>query len=377
MSEMIYDLIVIGSGSVGAAAGYYATIAGLKVLMIDNGHPPHDEGSHHGETRLIRHAYFEGEYYVPLVLRAQHLFNQLEIDCGERIMHRCGVLYFAPKNSEIIEKMTFAAQHHKLNLIQLSPDEVMTKWPQINMPEDYIGLYETESGYLKCEKAIRNWIQLAKNSGCVQLFDCTVTGVATENDVQRVETDQGNYLGRKILFSAGTWIKKILPNVPIQPLRKVFSWHQADNCYGEKDSYPGFIGVFRDGSNYYGFPANDNALKIGKHNGGQPINDKEERTPFGTHADDQNEVSDFLRQFFPSIGELVYGKSCTYDMTADGNFIIDTQPGEPNRLIISGLSGHGFKFSSVLGEIATTFAQNKPSPFDLSHFSLARFGKTK
>ena len=55
------------------------------------------------------------------------------------------------------------------------------------------------------------------------------------------------------------------------------------------------------------------------------------------------------------------------------DFIIDTQPGEPNRLIISGLSGHGFKFASVLGEIAATFAQNKRIPFDLTPFSLSRF----
>ncbi|ESP74845.1 N-methyltryptophan oxidase [Salmonella enterica subsp. enterica serovar Saintpaul str. S-70] len=71
---MKYDLIIIGSGSVGAAAGYYATRAGLKVLMTDAHMPPHQQGSHHGDTRLIRHAYGEGEKYVPLVLRAQALW---------------------------------------------------------------------------------------------------------------------------------------------------------------------------------------------------------------------------------------------------------------------------------------------------------------
>ena len=59
--HMRYDLIIIGSGSVGSAAGYYATQAGLKVLMIDAHLPPHSEGSHHGDTRLIRHAYGEGD----------------------------------------------------------------------------------------------------------------------------------------------------------------------------------------------------------------------------------------------------------------------------------------------------------------------------
>lgn len=53
---MKYDLIIIGSGSVGAAAGYYTSHAGLKVLMTDAHMPPHQQGSHHGNTRLIRHA---------------------------------------------------------------------------------------------------------------------------------------------------------------------------------------------------------------------------------------------------------------------------------------------------------------------------------
>ncbi len=72
---MKYDLIIIGSGSVGAAAGYYATRAGLRV-MTDAHMPPHQHGSHHGDTRLIRHAYGEGED-VPLVLRAQTLWDEL------------------------------------------------------------------------------------------------------------------------------------------------------------------------------------------------------------------------------------------------------------------------------------------------------------
>ena len=74
---MQYDLIIIGSGSVGAAAGYYARRAGLNVLMTDAHQPPHQEGSHHGSSRLIRHAYGEGEKYVPLVLRAQQLWDEL------------------------------------------------------------------------------------------------------------------------------------------------------------------------------------------------------------------------------------------------------------------------------------------------------------
>lgn len=370
---MIFDLIVIGSGSVGAAAGFYASQAGLKVLMIDNGQPPHDQGSHHGGTRLIRHAYGEGERYVPMVLRAQQLWYDLERLAGEQIMHRTGLLSVAPKSSQFLQNVMNSARTYKLPIQVLSSEEVMQRWPQISVPTDYTGVFEPNSGYLKCELAIRHWIRLAKEAGCVQLFNCVVKDVTRDGEFQNIDTDNGVHIGRKVLFSAGTWVKKLLPDLPITPVRKVFSWHRADDRYNESNNFPGFVITTRSDETYYGFPADQNVLKVGRHNGGQPINSPDERKDFGEFSEDFNEVSDFIGQFLPGVGECLYGKSCTYDNTEDFDFIIDTEPGEPNRLIIGGLSGHGFKFSSALGEIATFFAQDKPLPYDLSYFSLSRF----
>lgn len=254
----------------------------------------------------------------------------------------------------------------------------MQRWPQINVPNGYIGVYETDSGYLKCEVAISSFIRLAKlEGGCTQLFNEAVSGVSHAGDLEKVHTANGEYLGKRILFSAGTWVTKILPELPVQPVRKVFSWHQSDDRYNESNNFPGFVITMPNDDNYYGFPANGNGFKLGKHNGGQPIYNADERKPFGEIAEDNTEVLDVLRQFFPGVGERLFGKSCTYDMTTDDDFIIDKPPGEPNRLIISGLSGHGFKFSSVLGEIAANFAQDKSVSFDLSPFSLSRFKTMK
>ncbi|XP_031632803.1 uncharacterized protein LOC116346742 isoform X2 [Contarinia nasturtii] len=372
---MIFDLVVIGSGSVGSAAAFYATKAGLKVLAIDSGNPPHDQASHHGETRLIRHAYGEGLQYVPMVLRAQQLWYELKQLGGKRIMHKCGLI--TPDDGKFIGNVIESARKYNLPLEILPSSAVMQRWPQINMPNDYIGVFEADSGYLKCETAISHYIRLAKKAGCVQLFNTCVTGVSRDGEIEKVHTVSGEHFGRKVLFSAGTWLTKILPELPVQPVRKVFSWHQSDDDYNECNHFPGFIVTLPNGDNYYGFPANENVLKIGKHNGGQSINSADERKPFGEFADDNTEVVEILGQFFPGVGACLFGKSCTYDLTADDDFIIDTQPGEPNRLIISGLSGHGFKFASVLGEIAATFAQGKSVSFDLTPFALARFKQNK
>ncbi|WP_034914025.1 N-methyl-L-tryptophan oxidase [Erwinia sp. 9145] len=368
---MVYDLIVVGSGSVGAAAGLYATRAGLKVLMIDRGHPPHQDGSHHGETRIIRHAYGEGPHYVAMVLRAQQLWDELEKECGEQLMHRCGVINLAPAASAFIHNVRQSASQFALEAETLSGEDVTRRWPEISVPSGYTGIFEPRSGYLKSEIAIRQMIRLSKEAGCAQLFNCGVDSLTEESGLQVVNTADGAYRSRKLLLSAGTWVKTLMPELPVTPVRKVFAWHQADGRYSENNRFPAFTVETPDGSHFYGFPADNNALKIGRHDGGQPINAPEERKPFGAVAADGSELFSFLRQFLPGVGVCLRGAACTYDNTADEDFIIDTF-GSPNRLIISGLSGHGFKFATVLGEIAAAFAQDKESPFDLSPFMLSR-----
>lgn len=370
---MQYDLIIIGSGSTGAAAGYYARQAGLNVLMTDAHQPPHQEGSHHGNTRLIRHAYGEGERYVPLVLRAQTLWDEFAASSGEAVFERTGVINLGPANSTFLANAAHSASTFQLETEELDAQAIMARWPEIRVPQDYRGIFEPASGVLRSELAIKTWIRLAREAGCAQLFNCPVTAIHHHADGVSIETADGTYHGKKLLVSAGTWVTRLLPDLPIQPVRKIFAWFQADGRYSSKNNFPAFTGELPNGDQFYGFPAEDNELKIGKHNGGQPIAAPEERTPFGAVATDGSESFNFLRNVLPGIGGCLHGASCTYDNTVDEDFIIDTLPGHPDTLLISGLSGHGFKFAPVLGEIATQFARGKTPAFDLTPFSLSRF----
>ncbi len=370
---MQYDLIIIGSGSVGAAAGYYASRAGLKVLMTDAHLPPHTEGSHHGDTRLMRHAYGEGEKYVPLVLRAQALWDAFAAESGEAVFERTGVVNLGPANSPFLANVAASAQQWQLATEHLDAQAIMARWPEIRVPENYIGIFEANSGVLRSELAIKTWINLAREAGCAQLFNCPVTALHHHDSGITIDTADGHYHARKVLISAGTWVTKLLPSLPLQPVRKIFAWHQADGRYSTKNHFPAFTGELANGDQFYGFPAEDNELKIGKHNGGQIIHAPEERQAFGAVASDGSESFSFLRQILPGIGGCLYGAACTYDNSPDEDFIIDTLPGHPETLLITGLSGHGFKFAPALGEIAVQFAQDERSQFDLSPFSLARF----
>ena len=65
-----WQAIVLGVGGVGSAAFYELARRGVNVLGLDRFPPGHDRGSSHGQTRIIRRAYFEHPHYVPLAHRA-------------------------------------------------------------------------------------------------------------------------------------------------------------------------------------------------------------------------------------------------------------------------------------------------------------------
>ncbi|WP_294912697.1 N-methyl-L-tryptophan oxidase [Tatumella sp. UBA2305] len=370
---MIYDLIVAGSGSAGAAAGYYASRAGLKVLMIDAHHPPHTEGSHHGKNRLIRYAYGEGEKYLPLLLRCQALWQEFEQHAGAKILHPCGVLNAGPQGSQFMNNILLSAERWSLNTEILTAAETRQRWPEIMLPEHFQAVFEKDAGYLDAEPAVENWVRLAREQGGAQLFNCPVSAVSRQDDLQMVQTADGEYFAKKLLVSCGTRVQTLLPDLPVSPRRKVFAWFQADGRYSENNHFPGFSIELDDGSQYYGFPAQDNALKVGRHDGGQPLLLEKPRPIFGSDSRDGSECFSFLRQCLPGIGGCLYGESCSYDMSPDEDFIIDTLPENPDCLVITGLSGHGFKFAPLFGEIASHFAAGNPLPDNLAPFSLGRF----
>ena len=93
------DTIVCGLGAMGSAALYQLAKRGNKVLGLDRFSPPHEDGSSHGETRIIRQAIGEGEEYVALVLHAYELWREIEEESGEDLLTITGGLTLESQGS--------------------------------------------------------------------------------------------------------------------------------------------------------------------------------------------------------------------------------------------------------------------------------------
>lgn len=374
---MSYDVIIVGAGSMGMAAGYYLTKENKKVLLLDSYDPPHSNGSHHGETRIIRHAYGEGAKYVPLVLRAQELWEELEKEAGMELFIKTGVLNIGEESSPFIQEVQNSAKEYGLSVETLSAQEINNKWEGLNLPSNLIGCYETNSGVLFSEKSILAFRQLAEANGATIKVNSRVVDMDLRSDKVIIKTEDESYEAASLIIATGAqtghFLKKLNKNVPLQRLRKTFSWFQAPEAHYDSTKFPAFTMNIGD-EMYYGFPSIHKAgLKIGRHDGGQPLQPDEAMKPFGAYVEDEEDVTKVIRQFFPKVGELKEGKTCMYTNTPDEDFIIDYLPKLPNVVLACGFSGHGFKFSSVVGEIVSKLVTNNNVSFDLSPFQINRF----
>src|SRR6187401_3814318 len=98
-----FDVVVVGLGAMGSAALHQLARRGVRVVGVERLVPGHDQGSSHGESRIIRLGYFEHPSYVPLLRRAYELWRELEAEWGERLLHVTGSLDAGPP-----EQMVFS-----------------------------------------------------------------------------------------------------------------------------------------------------------------------------------------------------------------------------------------------------------------------------
>lgn len=373
-----YDVIIVGAGSMGMAAGYYLALEGKSVLLLDSFNPPHDRGAHHGDTRIIRHAYGEGTSYVPLALRAQQLWFDLERESGRKLFYQTGVLNVGTHDSTFIQQVVASSEAYSLPLQTVDSSKIHTVWPGISLPKGYVGCFESDSGVLKSEECIRAYRELLEHHQVTILTNTSVQDLSIDSAGVTVQTAGESYKGRSLIVTAGAWSSKLLPLMNIHPplvtKRKTFAWFEADDFLFGEEQFPAFTFETSLG-HYYGFPSMGGAgLKVGRHDGGLPINPDEAIPEFGALQEDEEDIRMFLSRFMPLANtKLRKGKTCTYTLTPDENFIIDAHPEYPHIAFAAGFSGHGFKFSSVVGEILCQLVMTGRSEHDISLFSMNRF----
>ncbi len=355
----VFDVIVIGTGGVGSAAVMHLARRGLKVVGIDRFPPGHDRGSSHGDTRLIRQAYFEHSDYVPLLKRAYELWADLESASGRKLYHEVGILQAGAPDGEIIPGVLRSAREHGLSVESLDAGDVARRFPGFRLQPGMAAVFEQRAGFLRVEDCVRAHAAAAVAAGAeIRTGEAVASWKASQGTVE-VQTDRDTYSAKSLVIAAGAWANDLLSNLGVRfdVVRKSLYWFDvASPVYRESAGSPGFIFETPDG-HFYGFPQIDElGVKVAEHTGGHPVADPL-RVDQSEDPRETARVRDFLTRSMPAVGQRTTRfATCLYTLSPDRHFVVDRHPAHGNVCYAAGLSGHGFKFVSVLGEILADWA---------------------
>lgn len=375
MEKANYDVIILGVGGMGSAACYHFAKRGLSVLGLEQFEIGHDRGSSHGRTRVIRKAYFEDPRYVPLLHECYTLWHELESASGETLMRTTGCLNLGPADHECIRGVQASVEQHRLPHEFLSGDEIRRRWPVFRPNAGDVGVHEAEGGMLFPEKCIAAHFRLAEARGCRILQRTRVMAWSATPDRVIVQTAAGRFECGHLVITAGAWLPIVAARMglPLTIERQVQAWFApTDPDAFAVGRMPVFI-HFLDDRSYYGLPhTGDGVVKIARHHGGATTTAEDvDRTVSTT---DEADIRSYLTLHLPKAdGKPVDARICLYSNTPDDHFIIDRHPAHDNVLIAGGFSGHGFKFSSLVGRMLSDLVVNGRTTSPIELFSIARF----
>jgi monomeric sarcosine oxidase len=377
MSKSVYDAIVLGAGGVGSAALWHLAARGLKVLGIDRFAPPHERGSSHGHTRIIRQAYFEHPDYVPLVLESYRLWRELEQTVGKSLLLETGLVEIGPNDGIVVPGTLRAAHEHALPVETLSARDIERRWPAMRVPEALAGVYDGRAGLLRVEECVAASLKAAGEADAELLSSVEVHGWSAHGDL-RVQTSAGEYCTARLIVTAGAWAGELLGelNLKLEVRRKTLMWHACDEPKARADAgMPCYLFELPHGV-FYGFPVIDSrGLKAAEHSGGDLVADplNVDRSVRDT---DRAPVEAFLQAHIPSAQTPSTAHAvCLYTMSPDEHFIVDRHPADDRIVFAAGLSGHGFKFTPVLGKTLADLAIDGATKLPIDFLSLGRFSK--
>lgn len=369
----MYDVVVVGLGAMGASALEHLSRAGLKVLGIEQFESPHTRGSSHGETRIIRQAYFEDPRYVPLLQRAYTLWQNLEQRAGESLLHLTGGLMLGPEDGELIQGTLNSVRTHDLPHSYHGPSAWQDN-PLWQVPEGYAGVYEQQAGYLLPERCIASQLRLAAAQGAEVWQNTAVQSWQHATDVKPVviHTDRGEVHTHKLILSTGAWMPHTYAPAreELQVTRQSLFWFAPPAASREAlADLPIFLLEMAPTAFLYGFPLQDERFKVALHQPG-PVLAPEALPQQRVSESEIEDMAHWLSRYFKvPMGPCVQTTVCMYTNTPDGHFRWYTHPEQPEVLALSACSGHGFKFASVMGELCAQWAVNAPIPYDLGLFT--------
>ena len=357
------DVVIIGAGAAGASTAWELTRRGHSVVLLERHARGHAHGSSHGSTRIFRVAYRD-PLYSRLAAEAIPLWRGLERESGETLLEQTGQLDhgFAPAIDEI--EQTLRAGGWAFD--RLTPAEAHERWPGMEFDQSVI--YSPDGGRVFADRTIAALLRLAERDGAQLRFEDPALAIEPQGDGVRVITASGTITARAVVVAAGGWLPTLagldsfgvtLPRLQVTaqaPVHFAIRPGFAFPSYVHHEDASAIDHTFAYGA--YGLESPGEGVKVGLDTM-DVIADLDART-LDVPAGAIDAATAYADRWLPGADTSeATAVSCLFTMTDDSHFILDRRG---PVVVMSPCSGHGFKFTPVLGRVGADLALGGATP---------------
>jgi len=376
---MSIHVAVIGAGAFGGWTALSLLRAGARVTLIDAWGPGHSRASSGDETRVIRGAYGPNRIYTRLVARSLPMWRENQRRWGVPLLMETGCLWMAADQDDYEQASLAALRESSLPFETLKQSDCRVRFPQVNWEGVEWAILEKQAGFLLARRACQAVMEgfVAENGAWRQA--AVQPGPARSGRMESIALGDGSRMAADhYVFACGPWLGEVFPELlggRVTPTRQevyYFGTPAGDLSFnGER--FPAWVDNNR--KRFYGIPGNQwRGFKAAEDAPGEPYDPTAgERVHSPAWL---AKVRAYLAFRFPALANapLTESRVCQYEMTPDGDLILDRHPEASNVWLIGGGSGHGFKFGPAFGEHVAqcVLGSAKPEP----RFALSRFGRT-
>jgi glycine/D-amino acid oxidase-like deaminating enzyme len=346
-------VVVVGAGAFGGWTALHLRRLGAEVTLVDSWGAGNPRSSSGGDTRVIRAIYGPDRIYVEMVRRAYELWDGLDpslyVETGALWMHR-GDDSYVRSSVPILKELGFAVD-------PLEIAEAVRRYPQIEFAGVQSVWLERRAGALSARRAcevVRD--AFVKAGGTYRTAYAEPAAIAGEampalrlGDGARIEADA-------FVFACGPWLGRVFPDVVgdrVKATRQEVYYFGVPS--GSQRYVPSRMPIWIDFGEriVYGIPDLDGrGFKLADDTRGEPFDPTNgDRTPTAAGI---ARARVLLAERFPELAKapLLRSEVCQYENSPDGNLILDRHPQAKNVWLLGGGSGHGFKLSPAVGEMA-------------------------
>jgi len=352
---MNYDVVVVGAGVFGSWAAYQLRREGANVLLVDAYGPGNSRASSGGESRMIRLGYGPDEIYTRFAQRSFGLWERLfEESNSPNLLQRTGILWLARENDPYCEATLTTLRRLHATCERLDHDELLRRFPQLELGPIAWGILEPDSGVLLARRAVQAVAAQARAEGVAYLEAAIAPPLETQNRLKSIKTASGQeFVAERFVFACGPWLPKLFPELLSELIhvtrQEVFFFGVPP---GNENFSAGSLPAWIDFNDLvYALPnIEGRGFKIAIDAHGPEFDPDTGDRVVSTSG--LTAVREYLARRVPLLADapVTETRVCQYENTSNGDFLIDSHPSFENVWLVGGGSGHGFKHGPAVGE---------------------------